>query len=156
AEQIEMGERVERQSPVMTRPVIAQRHRRRSDNEAVNGHNEYQRGEAQHHDVEGQVEHRVTLSVAEICYSRATEGYPMAKTLFDKIWDTHLVARRMDGRELIYIDRHVLHELHAPHAFEKLAQARRRVARPDLTFSVQDHTVPTQPGRNDNTNPIST
>ena len=42
----------------------------------------------------------------------------MPKTLFDKIWDAHLVARRADGRELIYIDRHVLHELHAPHAFE--------------------------------------
>ena len=80
----------------------------------------------------------------------------MTKTLFDKIWDAHLVARRMDGRELIYIDRHVLHELHAPHAFEKLAQAHRPVRRPDLTFSVQDHTVPTQPGRNDDTNPIST
>ena len=80
----------------------------------------------------------------------------MAKTLFDKIWDAHLAARRADGRELIYIDRHVLHELHAPHAFEKLEQAHRPVRRPDLTFSVQDHTVPTQPGRNDNTNSIST
>ena len=49
----------------------------------------------------------------------------MAQTLFDKIWDAHLVARRADGRELIYIDRHVLHELHAPHAFKKLAQAQR-------------------------------
>ena len=76
----------------------------------------------------------------------------MAQTLFDKIWDAHLVARRADGRELIYIDRHVLHELHAPHAFKKLAQAQRAVRRPDLTFSVQDHTVSTQPGRNDLTN----
>ena len=80
----------------------------------------------------------------------------MAKTLFDKIWDAHLVARRADGRELIYIDRHVLHELHAPHAFGKLEQAQRAVRRPDLTFSVQDHTVPTSPGRDDNTNSIST
>ena len=44
----------------------------------------------------------------------------MPQTLFDKIWDSHLVARRADGRDLIYIDRHVLHELHAPHAFEQL------------------------------------
>jgi len=80
----------------------------------------------------------------------------MAKTLFDKIWDAHLVARRADGRDLIYVDRHVLHELHAPHAFRKLAQAQRPVRRGDLTFSVQDHTVPSQPGRNDLTQPEST
>ena len=47
----------------------------------------------------------------------------MPKTLFEKIWDAHLVARRMDGRDLIYIDRHVLHELHAPHAFERAREA---------------------------------
>jgi len=51
------------------------------------------------------------------------------------------VARRADGRDLIYIDRHVLHELHAPHAFAKLAKSERAVRRPDLTFSCQDHTV---------------
>ncbi len=80
----------------------------------------------------------------------------MAQTLFDKIWNAHLVARRADGRDLIYIDRHVLHELHAPHAFKKLAQAQRAVRRPDLTFSMQDHTVPTTPGRHDHTNVQST
>ena len=80
----------------------------------------------------------------------------MAQTLFDKIWDAHLVATRPDGRDLIYIDRHVLHELHAPHAFKKLAQSGRPVRRPDLTFSVQDHTVPTNPGRDDLTNAEST
>src|SRR6202011_697130 len=77
----------------------------------------------------------------------------MPQTLFDKIWDAHLVAPRADGRELIYIDRHVLHELHAPHAFEQLHKQGRPVRRPDLTFSMQDHTVATQPGRDDNTNP---
>jgi 3-isopropylmalate/(R)-2-methylmalate dehydratase large subunit len=77
----------------------------------------------------------------------------MPKTLFDTIWDTHLVARRMDGRDLIYIDRHVLHELHAPHAFEQLQKQQRPVRRPDLTFSMQDHTVATKPGRDDTTNP---
>jgi 3-isopropylmalate/(R)-2-methylmalate dehydratase large subunit len=80
----------------------------------------------------------------------------MARTLLDKVWDAHLVAARADGRDLIYIDRHVLHELHAPHAFKKLAQAQRPVRRPDLTFSVQDHTVSTQPGRDDTTNAQST
>jgi 3-isopropylmalate/(R)-2-methylmalate dehydratase large subunit len=77
----------------------------------------------------------------------------MPKTLFDKIWDSHLVARRADGRELIYIDRHVLHELHAPHAFEQLEKQHRPVRRADLTFSMQDHTVATRPGRDDTTNP---
>jgi 3-isopropylmalate/(R)-2-methylmalate dehydratase large subunit len=77
----------------------------------------------------------------------------MPETLFDKIWNAHLVARRADGRELIYIDRHVLHELHAPHAFETLEKQHRPVRRPDLTFSAQDHTVSTQPGRNDESNP---
>jgi 3-isopropylmalate/(R)-2-methylmalate dehydratase large subunit len=77
----------------------------------------------------------------------------MSKTLFEKIWDAHLVARRVDGRELIYIDRHVLHELHAPHAFEQMEKQQRPVRRPDLTFSMQDHTVATKPGRDDDTNP---
>jgi 3-isopropylmalate/(R)-2-methylmalate dehydratase large subunit len=77
----------------------------------------------------------------------------MPQTLFDKIWDTHLVARRADGRDLLYIDRHVLHELHAPHAFEQLQKQERPVRRPDLTFSMQDHTVATRPGRDDDTNP---
>jgi len=77
----------------------------------------------------------------------------MPQTLFDKIWDSHLVARRADGRDLIYIDRHVLHELHAPHAFEQLQKQDRCVRRPDLTFSMQDHTVATKPGRDDTTNP---
>ncbi len=77
----------------------------------------------------------------------------MPKNLFEKIWDAHFVARRMDGRDLIYIDRHVLHELHAPHAFGELAKQGRKVPRPDLTFSMQDHTVSTQPGRTDESNP---
>src|SRR2546430_7017591 len=76
----------------------------------------------------------------------------MPQTLFDKIWDAHLVARRADGRDLIYIDRHVLHELNAPHAFASLEKQQRPVRRPDLTFSLQDHTVATQPGRDDYTN----
>ncbi len=80
----------------------------------------------------------------------------MPRTLFDKIWDFHLVGQRADGRDLIYIDRHVLHELHAHHAFAQLAKQQRPVHRPDLTFAVQDHTVATKPGRNDDTNPYGT
>jgi 3-isopropylmalate/(R)-2-methylmalate dehydratase large subunit len=78
---------------------------------------------------------------------------PAPKSLFDKIWDAHYVATRPDGRDLIYVDRHVLHELHAPHAFEKLEKTKRGVRRPDLTFSSQDHTVSTKPGRTDESYP---
>jgi 3-isopropylmalate/(R)-2-methylmalate dehydratase large subunit len=77
----------------------------------------------------------------------------MQRTLFDKIWDFHRVAQRADGRDLIYIDRHVLHELHAHHAFAQLEKQGRPVRRADLTFAVQDHTVATKPGRDDDTNP---
>ena len=77
----------------------------------------------------------------------------MARTLFDKIWDPHVVARREDGRDLIYLDRHVLHELHAPEAFRRLQLSGRALRRPDLTFAVQDHTVASRAGRDDGTNP---
>jgi 3-isopropylmalate/(R)-2-methylmalate dehydratase large subunit len=79
----------------------------------------------------------------------------MTRTLFDKIWEAHVVARRPDERDLVYIDRHVLHELHAPHAFKKLADAHRDVRRPDLTFSALDHTVATIPGRTETSNETS-
>jgi len=71
----------------------------------------------------------------------------MSKTLLDKIWDIHVVDRRGDGRDLLYIDRHVVHELHGPHAFQKLDEKGRTVSRPDLTVGVQDHTVITVPGK---------
>jgi 3-isopropylmalate/(R)-2-methylmalate dehydratase large subunit len=74
-------------------------------------------------------------------------------TMLEKIWNLHFVAMRLDGRELLYVDRHVLHDLHAPHAFEKLDRAERSVRRPDLTFSMQDHTVATAPGRDETTYP---
>src|ERR1700682_4974298 len=80
----------------------------------------------------------------------------MPRTLFDKIWDSHLVGQRADGRDLLYIDRHVLHELHAHHAFTALEKQGRPIHRPDLTFAVQDHTVATKAGRDDNTNPTGT
>jgi len=80
----------------------------------------------------------------------------MPRTLFDKIWDFHRAGQRSDGRDLVYIDRHVLHELHAHHAFAHLQRQARVVHRPDLTFAVQDHTVATRPGRDDGTNPSGT
>jgi 3-isopropylmalate/(R)-2-methylmalate dehydratase large subunit len=65
------------------------------------------------------------------------------RTLFDKIWDSHVVERMEDGTCLLYIDRHLTHEVTSPQAFEGLRNARRKVRRPDLTFAVADHNVPT-------------
>ena len=65
------------------------------------------------------------------------------RTLFDKIWDAHLVHRDEDGSSLIYIDRHLDHEVTSPQAFEGLRQAGRKVASPERTLAVADHNVPT-------------
>jgi 3-isopropylmalate/(R)-2-methylmalate dehydratase large subunit len=65
------------------------------------------------------------------------------RTLFDKIWDAHVVERLPDGTCLIYIDRHLVHEVTSPQAFEGLRLAGRGVRRPDLTVAVADHNVPT-------------
>ncbi len=71
----------------------------------------------------------------------------MQRTLYDKIWDDHVVATREDGTALIWIDRHLIHEVTSPQAFEGLRVAGRRLHRPDLTLAVPDHNVPTT-GRN--------
>ncbi len=65
------------------------------------------------------------------------------KTLFEKIWDRHLVDVQVDGTCLLYIDRHLVHEVTSPQAFEGLRAAGRRVSRPDATLAVADHNVPT-------------
>ena len=75
------------------------------------------------------------------------------RSLFEKVWDAHVAGRRADGRDLIYMDRHVLHDLHGPHAFARLAATGRRLRRPDLTFGVLDHALATVPGRDESTNP---
>ncbi|WP_186418792.1 3-isopropylmalate dehydratase large subunit [Bosea sp. CS1GBMeth4] len=67
----------------------------------------------------------------------------MPRTLFDKVWDEHVVVEREDGQSLLWIDRHFLHE-GSFHAFDKLAARDAAVARPDLTFAVEDHYVPTR------------
>jgi len=68
----------------------------------------------------------------------------MTKTLFEKIWDRHVVDVLEDGTSLLYIDRHLVHEVTSPQAFEGLRSAGRRVRRPDLTFATMDHNVPTE------------
>jgi 3-isopropylmalate/(R)-2-methylmalate dehydratase large subunit len=65
------------------------------------------------------------------------------RTLFDKIWDAHLVDRQDDGTCLIYIDRHLVHEVTSPQAFEGLDLSGRKVRRPEATLAVVDHNVPT-------------
>ncbi len=65
------------------------------------------------------------------------------RTLFDKIWDNHLVEVQEDGTCLIYIDRHLVHEVTSPQAFEGLRASGRTVYRPDATLAVADHNVPT-------------
>lgn len=65
------------------------------------------------------------------------------RTLFDKIWDSHVVDRQEDGTCLIYIDRHLVHEVTSPQAFEGLRTNGRPVRRPDATLAVADHNVPT-------------
>ncbi|WP_310533505.1 3-isopropylmalate dehydratase large subunit [Novosphingobium sp.] len=65
------------------------------------------------------------------------------RTLYEKIWDAHVVERQDDGTCLIYIDRHLVHEVTSPQAFEALRVSGRKVRRPDLTLAVPDHNLPT-------------
>ena len=67
----------------------------------------------------------------------------MPKTLYDKIWENHLVHEQSDGTSLIYVDRHLVHEVTSPQAFEGLRLQKRKVRRPELTLAVPDHNVPT-------------
>ena len=67
----------------------------------------------------------------------------MSKTLYDKIWDDHLVYTQDDGTSLLYVDRHLVHEVTSPQAFEGLRNSNRKVRQPNLTLAVADHNVPT-------------
>ncbi len=71
----------------------------------------------------------------------------MPKTLFDKVWGAHVVDRMEDGTCVLYIDRHLVHEVTSPQAFEGLRLAGRRLRRPDATVAVVDHNVPTSDRR---------
>ena len=73
------------------------------------------------------------------------EGKP--RTLFDKVWDDHVVDRLPDGTCVLYIDRHLVHEVTSPQAFEGLRLAGRTVRRPDATIAVADHNIPTSDRR---------
>ncbi len=69
------------------------------------------------------------------------------RTLYDKIWDDHVVSQQEDGTCLLYIDRHLVHEVTSPQAFEGLRMAGRKVRHPEKTLAVVDHNVPTSPDR---------
>jgi 3-isopropylmalate/(R)-2-methylmalate dehydratase large subunit len=69
------------------------------------------------------------------------------RTLFDKVWDAHVVERLEDGTCVLYIDRHLVHEVTSPQAFEGLRLAGRKVRRPDATIAVADHNIPTSDRR---------
>ncbi len=65
------------------------------------------------------------------------------RTLYDKIWDAHVVEESEDGTALLYIDRHIVHEVTSPQAFEGLRESGRKVLHPEMTLAVPDHNVPT-------------
>jgi 3-isopropylmalate/(R)-2-methylmalate dehydratase large subunit len=76
------------------------------------------------------------------------------KTLYDKLWDSHLVKQRDDGSALLYIDRHIIHEVTSPQAFEGLRLAGRKPWRIDANVATVDHNVPTTPDRKDGVDAI--
>ena len=66
----------------------------------------------------------------------------MSTTLYDKIWNDHLVDQQDDGTALLFVDRHLVHEVTSPQAFEGLRNSNRKVRHPNLTLAVADHNVP--------------
>ncbi len=70
----------------------------------------------------------------------------MARTLFDRVWEAHVVDEQPDAPALLYVDLHLIHEVTSPQAFEGLRLAGRRVRRPDLSLATMDHNVPTEEG----------
>src|SRR5215470_14857530 len=79
----------------------------------------------------------------------------LAKTLFEKLWEQHIVHQDPDGRALLYIDLHLVHEVTSPQAFEGLRLNGLRLRRPDLTIATVDHNVPTTPNRHVISDPIA-
>src|SRR5918992_598159 len=70
----------------------------------------------------------------------------MGKTLFERVWESHVVGEEDEGRALLYVDLHLVHEVTSPQAFDGLRLAGRPVRRPDLTLATMDHNVPTGAG----------
>ena len=85
---------------------------------------------------------RPFLKLERAC-KRKAKTMSAQRTLYDKIWDDHVVETQSDGTSLLYIDRHLVHEVTSPQAFEGLRMAHRRVRAPEKTLAVVDHNVPT-------------
>ena len=81
--------------------------------------------------------------MAPVPKSGASTNTIMAQTLFEKIWNRHVVKTLEDGTTLLYIDRHLIHEVTSPQAFEGLRLSGRKARRPEFTFATMDHNVPT-------------
>ncbi|MBI1865345.1 MAG: 3-isopropylmalate dehydratase large subunit, partial [Nitrospirae bacterium] len=79
----------------------------------------------------------------------------MSFTLLDKIWNAHVVREEQGGAAILYIDRHLVHEVTSPQAFEGLRTAGRKVRRPESTFAVPDHNVPTKDRAKGIADPVS-
>jgi len=79
----------------------------------------------------------------------------MAKNIYEKIWDAHVVYEEPGKDAILYIDRHYIHEVTSPQAFEGLRLARRQVRRPELTFATMDHNIPTTDRNKPNPDPMS-
>jgi len=78
------------------------------------------------------------------------------RTLFDRLWSDHVIAHLDERTDLLQVDRHLVHEVSSPEAFEQLRRGGRTVACPDQTFATQDHILSTRPGRDDTTFPGGT
>jgi 3-isopropylmalate/(R)-2-methylmalate dehydratase large subunit len=87
--------------------------------------------------------HPGAATAATPCTRLEKKAMSKPRTLFDKIWDSHVVHRQEDGTCVLYIDRHLVHEVTSPQAFEGLRLAGRKVRRPEATLAVADHNVPT-------------
>ena len=81
--------------------------------------------------------------LSPLCNPRMAAASSGPKTLFDKIWNDHVVDEQPDGTTLLYIDRHLVHEVTSPQAFEGLRAAGRKARRPENTLATVDHNVPT-------------
>lgn len=96
-------------------------------------------------------------SVGDIlhCITHSKEIPVAGKTLYDKVWDAHVVRQEADGTCLLYIDRHLVHEVTSPQAFEGLKMAKRQPWRTASMVAVPDHNIPTKDLDQGITDPVS-
>lgn len=87
---------------------------------------------------------RRDITARPIKVGNMTVNTASPRTLYDKIWDLHVVKTYADGTHLLYVDRHLVQEVSSPQAFAGLSAAKRRIRRPDAQIAVADHAVPTR------------